>query len=44
MAVVAADMKWEVAAEDMKWEAAAEDMAVRWEVVEVMVEVKEIWK
>ncbi len=42
MAVVAADMKWEVAAEDMKWEAAAEDMAVRWEVVEVMVEVKEI--
>jgi hypothetical protein len=42
MAVVAADMKWEVAAEDMKWEAAAEDMAVRWEVVEVMVKVKEI--
>jgi hypothetical protein len=33
-----------VVAADMEWEAAAEDMAVRWEVVEVMVEVKEIWK
>jgi hypothetical protein len=37
-----ADTIWAVVAADMKWEAAAEDIAMRWEVVEISVEVKEI--